>query len=287
MHYLGEGGLGPDAVTYLVICGPNDWSAFDTDTFSMVGGEYDAFLVYGGWILDGKLNVLLDEYDPTASDSFEMFQSTTIPGWWTYGHYHGWFNEVNLPDSMTDDWFWEVTTGGATLTHIPDPTPPPPPGVNNPGFDEGFTDWEITGAGTAVIVNVDGNNVAELITGSPVTISQLINTSETEFLLQFDYLFQQELGTLDVTLAGQPITTITSGGITGEFLTSATIIDDPSLLGMTDANLAFTFDGPSSGLRLQLDDIITIIPEPSTFIIWSLLGALGLTFGWRRRRRAA
>ena len=28
-------------------------------------------------------------------------------------------------------------------------------------------------------------------------------------------------------------------------------------------------------------------PEPSTFIIWSLLGALGITVGWWRRRRAA
>jgi len=29
------------------------------------------------------------------------------------------------------------------------------------------------------------------------------------------------------------------------------------------------------------------VPEPSTFIIWSLLGALGVTVGWWRRRRAA
>jgi probable HAF family extracellular repeat protein len=28
------------------------------------------------------------------------------------------------------------------------------------------------------------------------------------------------------------------------------------------------------------------IPEPSTLIIWSLLATLGMSFGWRRRRRA-
>ncbi len=27
-----------------------------------------------------------------------------------------------------------------------------------------------------------------------------------------------------------------------------------------------------------------IIPEPSTLIIWSLLGALGMTIGWWRRK---
>ena len=32
---------------------------------------------------------------------------------------------------------------------------------------------------------------------------------------------------------------------------------------------------------------VTITPEPTAFIIWSLLGALGLTIGWWRRRRAA
>jgi hypothetical protein len=29
-----------------------------------------------------------------------------------------------------------------------------------------------------------------------------------------------------------------------------------------------------------------IIPEPTTLVIWSLLATLGLSFGWRRRRRA-
>jgi len=29
------------------------------------------------------------------------------------------------------------------------------------------------------------------------------------------------------------------------------------------------------------------VPEPSTLIIWSLLGGLGITIGWRRRRKAA
>ena len=68
-----------------------------------------------------------------------------------------------------------------------------------------------------------------------------------------------------------------------------------------DGFVGFTAVGGSiSGITFQiagstvegfgLDNIssASVIPEPSTFIIWSLLGALGLTFGsWRRKRRAA
>ena len=34
-------------------------------------------------------------------------------------------------------------------------------------------------------------------------------------------------------------------------------------------------------------DSPTVVPEPSTFAIWSLLGTLGITVGWWRRRRSA
>ena len=43
-------------------------------------------------------------------------------------------------------------------------------------------------------------------------------------------------------------------------------------------------NNPISGFLVS---VTTPIPEPSTFIIWSLLGALGITCGWWRQRRAA
>jgi hypothetical protein len=48
---------------------------------------------------------------------------------------------------------------------------------------------------------------------------------------------------------------------------------------------------PGSDLDYQ-DAVIEVteaapIPEASTFIVWSLLGALGVTVGWHRRRKAA
>jgi hypothetical protein len=32
--------------------------------------------------------------------------------------------------------------------------------------------------------------------------------------------------------------------------------------------------------------LVSEVPEPTTLVIWSLLATLGLSFGWRRRRRA-
>ena len=45
---------------------------------------------------------------------------------------------------------------------------------------------------------------------------------------------------------------------------------------------------PSGAMHTaQQVDSTTVIPEPSTFAIWSLLGALGITTCWWRRRRWA
>ena len=49
-----------------------------------------------------------------------------------------------------------------------------------------------------------------------------------------------------------------------------------------------TVSGP--GDIVAVDDVryvSGVIPEPTSLIIWSLLGALGITIGWWRRRRAA
>ena len=47
-------------------------------------------------------------------------------------------------------------------------------------------------------------------------------------------------------------------------------------------NSLYTVINPSISV---VDD--SVIPEPTTLVIWSLLGILGLSFGRRRRRRAA
>ncbi|MCH8047360.1 MAG: hypothetical protein IID44_26975, partial [Planctomycetes bacterium] len=82
-------------------------------------------------------------------------------------------------------------------------------------------------------------------------------------------------------------------------------------LGLTDADVSFAFSHnvfdsagtgglavvdtlPSGQIlslagrgRIDADTGIMDIPEPTTLVIWSLLATLGLSVGWRRRRRAA
>ncbi len=80
-------------------------------------------------------------------------------------------------------------------------------------------------------------------------------------------------------------------------------VDDPpssdpfaitlSNLDLTGESLAlevFVRDGPSDWDWVFLSEVefeSAHTPEPTTFVIWSLLGTLGIIVGWRRRRRAA
>lgn len=88
----------------------------------------------------------------------------------------------------------------------------------------------------------------------------------------------------------------TSGGIVG--------LDPDLTLGgfkkkgpLVQNQMVFTFD--IIGGTLTDDEIVNVqplfgsdgapllVPEPSTLIIWTLLGALGISFAWQRKRRTA
>lgn len=100
----------------------------------------------------------------------------------------------------------------------------------------------------------NGNNTAELVTGSSVDLSQSVNTSALAFNLTFDYLFLTTTGQLDVylgtTLLGTLMAPVSAGN---SFGTHALTVSDPSLLSSL-LDLRFSFDGPT-GSRLLLDNI--------------------------------
>jgi hypothetical protein len=44
---------------------------------------------------------------------------------------------------------------------------------------------------------------------------------------------------------------------------------------------------PQTGLGLPNSFVVELVPEPLSVVVWSLLGCLGITFGWWRKRVAA
>ena len=105
---------------------------------------------------------------------------------------------------------------------------------------------------------------------------------------------------------GQPFTA-SINGVTDAVLTSTlnslnqtgpvtqffTIGLDPSTLVANDVLTLSINEGGDGGDGWAIDFLTvgvstqSIVPEPSTFIAWSLLGIFGLGIGWWRKRRAA
>jgi len=87
--------------------------------------------------------------------------------------------------------------------------------------------------------------VARLVTGSPVSLSQTVDTPGSLFDLAFDYQFRSTTGVLDVLLDGMSVGTITAPtSLTSEFTTASFRIDG-ELLNRTDVDLEFLLDGPA------------------------------------------
>jgi hypothetical protein len=161
--------------------------------------------------------------------------------------------------------------------------------VGNGRFENGLDGWSTTGEGSVSETEVDGTTAAMFTTGSPATITQLIETPASPFEVTLDFRFEQELGELSVELADQMLGTIVSGGLIGEFQSMSFLVTDPSLFGLSDAELAVTFDGPTSGLDLLLSRVSVVradvapVPEPSTIVL-AIVAACCIPLTRLRRR---
>jgi len=159
--------------------------------------------------------------------------------------------------------------------------------VRGGSFDN-LNDWTTAGGGTAETVpdpDNPGNTCVQLTTGSPVSISQSVDTPNGDFQILFDYQFLDEAGTLTVTLEQTLLATLLGAdSVVGEWIDHGLVVSDPALFNLTGATLTFELDDALVGQRLLLDDVglhlINEVPEPGTLAIMSL-GALALI---RRRR---
>jgi hypothetical protein len=153
------------------------------------------------------------------------------------------------------------------------------PTVYNGHFDGNtFYGWDVAtaGAATASLVLRDADNyAARLVTGSPVTISQYVDTPSGEFYLSFDAKFESPtiLASLDVLLNDDVIAHL--DGVVGEFQSYQFLIDNVAMMNLDDATLSFRWDG-DAGAVLLLDNVsLSAVPEPGTALLLTL-GVMGL-----------
>jgi probable HAF family extracellular repeat protein len=162
--------------------------------------------------------------------------------------------------------------------------------VKNAGFLGGNLDgWNIikneADPSQATVIQLSGGNyVAELTTGSPVSIWQDITTPSSAFDLKFDYQFETTTGTLAVYLNSVLLGSIDAPTVLPGSLATMTIhVTDSQFFGLTSAPLEFKLDGVT-GSDILLDEITTSpVPEPGVMSLL-IIGFAGLL--WRFRKTA-
>ncbi len=147
--------------------------------------------------------------------------------------------------------------------------------------------WTATGPGSASVVadpTDPANHVLSMITGSPIIVSQAVDTPAGPFMVQFDYLFASATGTLDVLIDGVVVDTLDAPDpLQAGWLNGGVVIEDPLLLGLSGVELAFAFDGVT-GSQVLVDNIelrsLVLVPEPASL---ALLGLGAFLVNSRRR----
>jgi len=176
---------------------------------------------------------------------------------------------------------WENHGVDATVANIPVTTPDVTFSVNSPlNFDSraagsGYTIGTWLGGGGATILTGAGkagdtmNNTFYLFTGT-VTV-----TNGESFTVTHDD---------GLTLIINGLTVVNVPGPTAPAVTTATYT---GASGNVPFELVYSeVDGAPAVLQVDLP-LTSAVPEPSTLIVWSLLGTLAIGLGWWRKRKAA
>jgi len=199
--------------------------------------EFDLGAQLGGWSGDGFLSIALRNFNTVFGASVSFVSRNSVP--------------------------WDGSKGKEP--YIVFRTYDPNASVQSGTFAGGdVSDWIIiSGGGTAAAVanpHAEGDSLIELKSGSPVTLAQDLDTPAVPFYVVFAHEFRTATGSLEVTLKDRNgnstlLGTATEPASVAEALTTTGLrVEAPELLGLDQARLSFTLDGPAGSL-LWLDDI--------------------------------
>lgn len=148
-------------------------------------------------------------------------------------------------------------------------------GVANPSFNASTSSmipWSSEGSGSAQLItdpNDAANQIAELTAGSPVSISQVLDTPADPFYVRVSHEFKSVDGTLTVSLTQRDgtetvIGSMTAPGVLEPGLKSEWLeVNTPSLLAADHVTLELSFDG-ASGSQVWIDEVaFTLEGAPS------------------------
>lgn len=214
----------------------------------------------------------IGEFSSDFDDNFTVNQKTVISGPFNYNspgaggfdipfHFDQPINYNPATGHLVVDYQW---SGVTDIAPFADSMSNAGPGfgvvsqVCDAGQCEGQPVQVLPGWGMPMQFNVDlENTAASLTAGSPTTLWRILDTPTPAdpFELSLDYLFQTTTGELTVRLGSQVLAVITAAATPEVDFTTATLrVDDPSLLGQPDLELAFTLDGPA-GSSVLLDNV--------------------------------
>ena len=141
--------------------------------------------------------------------------------------------------------------------------------VEDGEFDEGLEKWNTSGPGAADPVTDqvgEGNTAVGLTTGSPITLSQLVDTPSGRYRIQFDWAYRTATGSLEVKVGEQVVATLPSpleqdlrDGGPLQFARFAIDVEDESLQGLSEVPFQLHLTG-ENGSQLLLDNVL-LAPE--------------------------
>ena len=144
--------------------------------------------------------------------------------------------------------------------------------------DDGLAGWTRSGAGTAQVSSGGGGDrQVQMTSGSPVSLTQQVDTPEGPVEILFDFQFVDGQGELIVLLDQMELARLKGEDYGQMDRMEKFTIRPAGKSSLKDVPLTFTFDADQPGQQLNLDDVsLRIVPEPTTVCLLMLGTGLAL-----------